>query len=47
MVVSSFERGKISLEEYLERTVFYRSRPFTRDAFRDYMSHYRSRNRRF
>jgi putative hydrolase of the HAD superfamily len=37
MVVSSFERGKISLDEYLERTVFYRNRPFTRDAFRDYM----------
>jgi putative hydrolase of the HAD superfamily len=37
MLVSSFERGKITLEEYLERTVFYRSRPFTRDAFRDFM----------
>ena len=37
MLVSSFERGKITLEEYLDRTVFYRSRPFTRDAFRDYM----------
>jgi putative hydrolase of the HAD superfamily len=37
MVVSSFERGKISLDEYLDRTVFYRERPFTRDEFRDYM----------
>jgi putative hydrolase of the HAD superfamily len=37
MVISSFERGKISLEEYLERTVFYRNRPFTREEFRDYM----------
>ena len=37
MVVSSFERGKITLEEYLDRTVFYRERPFTRDMFRDYM----------
>ncbi len=37
MVVSSFERGKITLEEYLDRTVFYRPRPFTREAFRDYM----------
>src|ERR1022692_2776735 len=37
MVVSSFERGKISLDEYLERTVFYRNRPFTRVEFRDYM----------
>jgi putative hydrolase of the HAD superfamily len=37
MVVSSFERGKITLDEYIDRTVFYRSRPFPRDAFRDYM----------
>jgi putative hydrolase of the HAD superfamily len=37
MVVSSFERGKITLDEYLDRTVFYRTRPFSRDAFRDYM----------
>ena len=37
MVVSSFERGKITLDEYLDRTVFYRPRPFTRGEFRDYM----------
>ena len=37
MVVSSFERGKITLDEYQDRTVFYRNRPFTRDEFRDYM----------
>lgn len=37
MVVSSFERGKITLDEYLDRTVFYRPRPFTREAFRGYM----------
>jgi len=37
MVVSSFERGKITLDEYLDRTVFYRNRPFTREQFRDYM----------
>jgi putative hydrolase of the HAD superfamily len=37
MVVSSFERGKISLDEYLDRTVFYRDRSFTRDEFRNYM----------
>jgi putative hydrolase of the HAD superfamily len=37
MVVSSFERGKITLDEYLERTVFYCPRPFSREAFRDYM----------
>jgi putative hydrolase of the HAD superfamily len=37
MVVSSFERGKITLDEYLDRTVFYRERPFPREAFRDFM----------
>ncbi|MGA9392927.1 MAG: HAD-IA family hydrolase [Candidatus Sulfotelmatobacter sp.] len=37
MVVSSFEQGKISLDEYLDRTVFCRDRSFTRDQFRDYM----------
>jgi putative hydrolase of the HAD superfamily len=36
-VVSSFERGKITLDEYLDRTVFYRPRPFTPELFRDYM----------
>lgn len=37
MLVSSFERGKITLTDYLERTVFYRSRPFTVDEFRAFM----------
>jgi putative hydrolase of the HAD superfamily len=37
MLVSSFERGKITLEEYLDRTVFYRERPFTRDQFKSFM----------
>jgi putative hydrolase of the HAD superfamily len=37
MVVSSFERGKITLDEYLDRTVFYRARPFTKEAFRESM----------
>ena len=37
LVVSSFERGKITLNEYLTRTVFYEPRSFTVDAFRDYM----------
>ena len=37
MVVSSFERGKISLDEYLDRTIFYRPRPFTRGVFREFM----------
>ncbi len=37
MVVSSFERGKLSLEDYLNRTVFYRPRPFARERFKEYM----------
>jgi putative hydrolase of the HAD superfamily len=37
MLASSFERGKINLADYLERTVFYRDRPFTIDAFREFM----------
>jgi len=37
MVVSSFERGKITLNEYLDRTVFYRPRSFTRETFIEYV----------
>lgn len=37
MVVSSFERGKIGLEEYLDRTIFYRARRFSREEFKNYM----------
>jgi putative hydrolase of the HAD superfamily len=37
MVVSSFERGKITLDEYLDRTVFYRERTFSREAFKEFM----------
>ena len=37
MLVSSFERGKIGLAEYLERTIFYRPRPFTPQQFEDCM----------
>ncbi len=37
MLVSSFERGKINLTEYLERTIFYRPRLFTPEAFREFM----------
>jgi putative hydrolase of the HAD superfamily len=37
MVVSSFERGKISLDEYLDHTIFYRPRSFTRETFKQYV----------
>ena len=36
-LVSPFERGQVTLDEYLHRTVFYRERSFTPNAFRDYM----------
>ncbi|HEY3975317.1 MAG TPA: HAD family phosphatase [Candidatus Sulfotelmatobacter sp.] len=37
IVVASFERGQITLDEYLDRTVFYQKRVFSREAFREYM----------
>ncbi len=37
MVVSSFERGLISLDEYLDRTAFCHPQGFSTQAFRDYM----------
>jgi putative hydrolase of the HAD superfamily len=37
MLVSSLERGKISFDEYLDRTIFYRPRPFAREVFKDYV----------
>jgi putative hydrolase of the HAD superfamily len=36
-IVSPFEQGKVTLDEYLDRTVFYRTHTFTREAFRDFM----------
>jgi putative hydrolase of the HAD superfamily len=36
-LVAPFEQGKITLDEYLDRTVFYRTQMFTKDAFRNYM----------
>lgn len=37
MLVSSFERGKIHLQDYLQRTVFYRPRSFTPEDFKNFM----------
>ena len=34
---ATYEEGKITLEEYLNRTVFYVDRPFTRDQFWEFM----------
>ena len=33
----TYEEGKITLDEYLERVVFYKQRDFTDDHFRDFM----------
>ena len=37
LIVSSFERGKITLDQYLDQTIFYTPRSFTREAFREYL----------
>ena len=36
-VLVPFEEGSLSLDEYLEETVFYRPRPFTPDEFKQFM----------
>jgi putative hydrolase of the HAD superfamily len=35
--VGSWEMGGMTIDEYLTGTVFYRDRPFTRDAFKQFM----------
>ncbi len=37
LTFDTYEVGKLTLEEYLSRTVFYQQRPFTRDQFREFM----------
>jgi len=37
MLVSSLERGKITLDDYLQRTIFYRARSFTPEQFKQYV----------
>lgn len=36
-VVSTFEEGRTTLDEYLEHTVFYETRTFTKAAFQEFM----------
>jgi putative hydrolase of the HAD superfamily len=36
-VVTMFEEGKISLDQYLDRTVFYQARKFSKEEFKSYM----------
>ena len=37
MTFDTYESGKLSLEEYLNRSVFYEKRPFTINQFREFM----------
>ena len=37
LTFDTYEEGKLTLEEYLGRVVFYQKRPFTRDQFRRFM----------
>ncbi len=37
LTFDTYEEGKLTLEEYLARVVFYRKRPFSRDQFRRFM----------
>jgi len=37
LTFGTYEEGRITLEEYLDRAVFYKERPFTRDDFKDFM----------
>jgi len=37
LVMPQLENGQMTLEQYLERTIFYRARPFTKDEFKAFM----------
>jgi putative hydrolase of the HAD superfamily len=37
LTFDTYEEGKLSLDEYLNRLVFYETRPFTKENFRDFM----------
>ncbi len=37
LIVNGFETGQIGLDQYLQFTLFYRTRPFTRDEVREFM----------
>jgi FMN phosphatase YigB (HAD superfamily) len=37
LIFDTYEEGKLTLEEYLSRVVFYQKRPFTRAQFRRFM----------
>ena len=37
MVAAAFDAGQLDLEQYLDRTIFYRPRPFRQQAVRDFI----------
>jgi putative hydrolase of the HAD superfamily len=37
LTFDTYEEGKLTLDEYLDRVVFFKQRPFTRDDFKKYM----------
>ena len=37
MVAAAFDTGQLDLDQYLDRTIFYRPRPFRQQAVRDFM----------
>jgi putative hydrolase of the HAD superfamily len=37
LTFDTYEEGKLSLQDYLTRLVFYKERPFSHDEFRDFM----------
>jgi putative hydrolase of the HAD superfamily len=37
LTFDTYEEGKLSLDEYLDRVVFHAPRPFTKDDFKDYL----------
>lgn len=42
LTFDTYEEGKLTLEQYLNRTVFYQKRPFTKDQFRELCLHNRN-----
>ena len=37
LTFDTYEEGKLSLDDYLQRVVFYQDRPFSRDEFKNFM----------
>ncbi len=37
LTFDTYEEGKLTLDEYLDRVIFYKPQPFTREDFKDYM----------